>query len=114
MRWTTSGGEADWYNAKGAWWAGEFVAPPSDWDHNDSWFGSPNWSGSTVKLTYHVDYINWTWQWNDVKTEAFHRITLIGNPGGYLNWSTNHWHTGEDAGLLSAQAGHHSGCPEGC
>lgn len=109
LQWDETAGNVDWADAAGSWTAWEYTVPPSDWNHNDSWFTGYDFGGNTAEITYKVDYINWTWNWNHNKTEAFHRITLVGNPGGDLNWSTTHWHTGEDAGLLNAKAGHYSG-----
>lgn len=108
LDWSESSGNVDWASANGHWTAWKYTVPPSDWDHNGSSFTSYDFGGSTVDITYKVDYINWTWNWNHLETEAFHRVTLVGNPDGYLNWGTTHWHTGEDAGSLHANAGHYS------
>lgn len=106
MDWSSSNGEVDYVDSQGRWKAWEYTAPPSDWNHNGSWFNSVDWGGSTAVRTYHVDYINWTWQWNSNKTEAFHRIKLTAYPDGAMGWDTTYWHSGEDAGLLSAKTSH--------
>lgn len=114
IEWTTSGGEVDWVRRKldsNAYRVESPPTPPSPgknasiWHEDGSGYYSPNWSGDDVESEVYADYYNWTWSHDDNKTTSHHRVTTVGNPDGSLDWSTSHWHTGEDAGLLRIDAG---------
>lgn len=105
MDWTPNYDEVYDVDSHWAWRAWKYTAPPSDWNHESQWLRNLDYGGDTAIQKYHVDYINWTWQWNYNKTEVFHRIKITANPDGALSWDTSWWHTGEDAGALSAEVG---------
>nr|WP_276279759.1 hypothetical protein [Halorussus sp. DT72] len=114
IEWTTSGGETDWVGRKydaNAYRVESPPAPPSPgknasiWHVDDSGFYSPDWSGYDVDSEVYADYYNWTWSYDTNKTTSHHRVTAVGNPDGSLDWSTSHWHTGEDATALRVDAG---------
>lgn len=103
-QWTTSGGEVDWVGWK-------YHAVPCEtaagttWHLEDADHSYTSFSGDDAFTRFYADYYNWDWSYNDNKTTAHHRLYLTSNPDGTMDWSTTHWHDGEDAGLLRTDAG---------
>lgn len=111
ISWTTSGGEADWVHW--SWEATAYTVYPgpnpgtdkSIWKIEDAGHSYTDWSGSDVEDKVYADYYNYTWSYDENRTETHHRIWCYGNPNGSLDWDTTHWHNGEDAGWLRVDAG---------
>ncbi len=106
--WTTSGGEVDYVEWRYEWTAWEYTIPESDWNHLDSYHDGIDWSGNDANSRVVADYYNDTWRNDDNRTWAYHRTNISCDPDGSMSWWTDHWHAGEDSGLLRVDAGHYS------
>ncbi len=66
-----------------------------------------------VSTSAYGNYYNWNWQNNNQNTTIDHRQFVRGHDDGHLGYDTQHWHEGEDAGLLYATVGVHSSYTDG-
>jgi hypothetical protein len=117
--WTTSGGEVDYvdwkYHAVGC------DTGCSTWYVEDSGHNYSDFSGDTVEVKFYGDFYNYDFPSDGGRTEAHHRLWTTGNPDGSMDWTTDHWHTGEHAWSLRTDAGwfgnydqHANHCAQGC